>query len=42
MTSVGDPRETSQGVIEYRPQMPDGSMGPPVVTGWDVRTNRRL
>ena len=29
-------------VIEYRPQMPDGSMGPPVVTGWDVRANRRL
>jgi type VI secretion system secreted protein Hcp len=29
-------------VIEYRPQMPDGSMGPPIVTGWDVRANRRL
>jgi type VI secretion system secreted protein Hcp len=29
-------------VIEYRPQMPDGSLGPPVVTGWDVRANRRL
>jgi type VI secretion system secreted protein Hcp len=29
-------------VVEYRPQMPDGSLGPPVVTGWDVRTNRRL
>lgn len=28
--------------IEYRPQMPDGSLGQPVVTGWDVRTNRRL
>ena len=28
--------------IEYRPQMPDGSLGPPVVTGWDVRANRRL
>jgi type VI secretion system secreted protein Hcp len=29
-------------VIEYRPQMPDGSTGPPVVTGWDVRANRPL
>ena len=29
-------------VIEYRPQMPDGSMGPAVITGWDVRTNRPL
>ncbi len=29
-------------VIEYRPQMPDGSVGPPVVTGWDIRANRRL
>ena len=28
--------------IEYRPQMPDGSLGQPVVTGWDVRANRRL
>jgi hypothetical protein len=28
--------------IEYRPQMPDGSLGPPAVTGWDVRGNRRL
>jgi type VI secretion system secreted protein Hcp len=27
--------------IEYRPQMPDGSLGPPVVTGWDVKANRR-
>jgi type VI secretion system secreted protein Hcp len=27
--------------IEYRPQMPDGSLGPPVVAGWDVRANRR-
>lgn len=29
-------------VIEYRPQMPDGSLGSPVVIGWDVRGNRRL
>ena len=28
--------------IEYRPQTPDGSLGPPVVTGWDVKANRRL
>jgi type VI secretion system secreted protein Hcp len=28
--------------IEYRPQMPDGSLGPPTVSGWDVRANKRL
>jgi type VI secretion system secreted protein Hcp len=28
--------------IEYRPQMPDGNLGQPVVTGWDVRANKRL
>jgi hypothetical protein len=28
--------------IEYRPQLPDGSLGQPVVTGWDARANRRL
>ena len=27
--------------IEYRPQMPDGSLGQPVATGWDVRSNQR-
>lgn len=29
-------------MIEYRPQMPDGSLGPPTVSGWDVRANKRL
>jgi type VI secretion system secreted protein Hcp len=28
--------------IEYRPQMPDGSLGQPAVGGWDVRGNKRL
>jgi hypothetical protein len=50
MTALADPHATGPGVAstgdarrpEYRPQMPDGSMGPRVVTGWDVRTNRRL
>jgi type VI secretion system secreted protein Hcp len=28
--------------IEYRPQNPDGTLGQPVGTGWDVRANRRL
>ena len=28
--------------IEYRPPLPDGSLGQPVVGGWDVRANRRL
>jgi type VI secretion system secreted protein Hcp len=26
--------------IEYRPQMPDGSLGQAAVGGWDVRANR--
>jgi type VI secretion system secreted protein Hcp len=26
--------------IEYRPQMPDGSLGPAAVGGWDVRANK--
>lgn len=28
--------------IEFRPQLPDGNLGPPAVSGWDVRANRRL
>lgn len=28
--------------VEYRPQKPDGSLGPPVKAGWDVKANRKL
>lgn len=27
--------------IDYRPQMPDGSLGPATTIGWDVRANKR-
>jgi type VI secretion system secreted protein Hcp len=28
--------------VEYRPQQPDGTLGPPVSAGWDVRRNAPL
>jgi type VI secretion system secreted protein Hcp len=28
--------------IEYRPQKPDGSAGPPVKAGWDLKTNKKV
>jgi type VI secretion system secreted protein Hcp len=28
--------------IEYRPQQPDGSAGPPVKAGWDLKTNTKI
>jgi type VI secretion system secreted protein Hcp len=32
----------SRITIEYRPPMPDGSLGPPTISGWDLRANKRL
>jgi type VI secretion system secreted protein Hcp len=28
--------------VEYRPQKADGSAGPPVKAGWDLKTNKKL
>jgi type VI secretion system secreted protein Hcp len=28
--------------VEYRPQSPDGSPGPPVKAGWDVKANKKV
>jgi type VI secretion system secreted protein Hcp len=28
--------------VEYRPQRPDGTPGPPITAGWDVRKNAKL
>lgn len=28
--------------VEYRPQKPDGSLGPPAKAGWDVKASRKL
>ena len=27
--------------VEYKPQNPDGSLGTPVVAGWDVMANKK-
>jgi type VI secretion system secreted protein Hcp len=28
--------------VEYRPQQPDGTLGPPIQIGWDVKGNRAI
>jgi type VI secretion system secreted protein Hcp len=28
--------------VDYRPQNPDGTPGPPVVGGWDVKANKKI
>jgi type VI secretion system secreted protein Hcp len=28
--------------FEYRPQKPDGSAGPPIKAGWDLKTNKKV
>lgn len=28
--------------VEYKPQKPDGTLGPPIKAGWDLQTNTKL
>lgn len=45
--SQGEPRDQlslgfGRVAVEYRAPKPDGTLGPPVTAGWDVRRNTRL